>query len=354
MTVDSPSAGADAAERGSGPQQHVPVPGQAPAPVPAHGGAHCSHCGSPMAAGQEWCVQCGAGAPGSLSGPGWRSAGATLAAVALLVLAAAVAGYAALNRSPRKAAVVTRTVAAAPVAPAASPAAPVTPATPVTPGSQSAIPAVPVKPPKIPLTAATPKAATTTPATPTTTTPTTPASKTTPAPSGSEGTGSGEGSKPAALVLDTNAASTYNPYNLPASDFGDPSLAIDGDTTTGWTAQVEPATAPVMAEGLLIDLRIAQKLSAVELITSTPGMTIQVYGANGATAPSSITAPGGWTRLTHSIVLHKRHAHLKLRYPKREFRWLTVWISKAPAAAIGTPQAPGHVTLDEVELFPPS
>ena len=44
-----------------------------------------------------------------------------------------------------------------------------------------------------------------------------------------------------ALLLDTNAASTYNPYAYPASDFGDPSLAIDGDVTTGWTAQVDPA-----------------------------------------------------------------------------------------------------------------
>ena len=64
-------------------------------------------------------------------------------------------------------------------------------------------------------------------------------------------------------MLDTNAASTYNPYNYPASGFGDPSLAIDGDTSTAWTAQVNPATAPKMAEGLLIDLKAKQKISAI-------------------------------------------------------------------------------------------
>jgi hypothetical protein len=30
---------------------------------------------------------------------------------------------------------------------------------------------------------------------------------------------------------------------------------------------------------------------------------------------------------------------------------VTLWISKAPAASIGTAKAPGHVTVDELELF---
>jgi hypothetical protein len=307
-----------------------------------------------MAAGQDWCLQCGAGAPGSLSDPGWRSAGAVLGVVALLVLGAAVAGYAALNRSPKKGAVVTRTVAAVPVTPAAT--TPATPATPGTAAAKAAIPATPVKPPKIPLTVPTPKAAkptttTATPTTPASKTTTTPATATPTTPAKSEAGGAGEESKPAALVLDTDAASTYNPYNLPA--FGDPSLTIDGDSSTAWTAQVNPATAPAMAEGVLLDLRIPQKIASVELITSTPGLTIQIYGANGASAPSSITAPG-WTRLTHSITVHKRHVHLNLLESKHGFSWVTLWISKAPQASVGTPQEPGHVSINEVELFPPS
>ena len=39
------------------------------------------------------------------------------------------------------------------------------------------------------------------------------------------------------ILLDTNAASTYNPYNYPESEFGDPSLVIDGETGTAWTAR---------------------------------------------------------------------------------------------------------------------
>ncbi|MFZ2050720.1 MAG: hypothetical protein WAU69_07295, partial [Solirubrobacteraceae bacterium] len=54
----------------------------------------CSHCGASMQDGQDWCLQCGAGAPGSSrTGPGWRSAAAVLGATGVLVLGAAAAAY---------------------------------------------------------------------------------------------------------------------------------------------------------------------------------------------------------------------------------------------------------------------
>jgi hypothetical protein len=302
-----------------------------------------------MTAGQDWCLQCGAGAPGSLGTPGWRSAAGILGVAAVLALAAAAAGYAALSKSPRKARVVTTTVAAAATpAPAAPPAA-VTP--PVTPTIKGATPPALTKPTKIPLTPTT-----LTPTTPKpSTTPTTPSteagggSTTTPSGAGTGGAGAEE-SKSSAILLDTNAASTYNPYNYAPSTFGDPSLTIDGDNTTGWTAQVDPATAPKMAEGVLIDLKAPQRLAALDLVSSTPGMTIQVYGANGK-LPSSITDKA-WVALSHSMVTKKHRVHVKLRESKHAFRYVTLWISKAPAASVGTPQAPGHVTVDELELFP--
>ena len=65
--------------------------------------ARCANCGAPMAAGQDWCLQCGAGAPGSL---GARAAGARRRrrwpSLALLVLGAAAAAYAALQQRPRQ------------------------------------------------------------------------------------------------------------------------------------------------------------------------------------------------------------------------------------------------------------
>jgi hypothetical protein len=328
-----------------------------------------------MGSAQDWCLQCGAGAPGSLAtgGPSWRSAAAILAATAILVLGAVAAAYAALSKEGApKPHPVTVAVAATPAAvtPTATtpttPLAPTTPgaATPKTPGATptpkaSGAPAVnPLftgssKPPKIPIKAATPNSSgtTTTPSSPTNeSSPTT----TTPSTSNKSGGGTSTEQQPAAILLDTNAAATYNPYGYPASEFGDPSLAIDGDTSTGWTAQVNPAVAPKMAEGLVIDLKTARRLSAVQLITSTPGMSVQVYGANGHTLPASITDPA-WVQLSPFLVEPKRKVHIKLRDSTKAFRFVTLWISKAPAASVGTAPdrvPPTHVSVNELELFP--
>jgi hypothetical protein len=311
-----------------------------------------------MDPGQDWCLQCGAGAPGSLDagGPSWRSAAAILTATVVLVLGAAAAAYAALNKegghnaTPTVVAVATTPAAATP-----TPTTPVTP-TPTTPGAATPTPkasetpaANPLlstgtaKPPKIPLTAPTPKSSGTT---------TTPASTnkesspTTPTPAaGNESAGEAATEpQPTAIVLDPDAATTYNPYGYPASEFGDPSLAIDGDTSTEWTAQVNPAVAPKMAEGLAIDLNSAQRLSAIELVTSTPGMSVQVYGAKTNALPTSITDPA-WVQLTPYLVTKKRHERIKLQDSGKGFRFITLWISKAPAAA-------AHVSVNELELFP--
>ncbi len=289
-----------------------------------------------MAPGQDWCLQCGAGAPGSLGGS-WRPLVWLLGATVVLVLGAAGAGYAALKSKAPSAPLVTRTVAAAPTATA--------PVTPTTTAPATGVPLV--KPPKIPLNQVTP--------TPSTTTPTTPANETTTKTSTStEATGGTKTETEATpILLDTDAASTYNPYTYPASYFGDPSLAIDGDTSTAWTAQVNPATAPTMAEGLLIDLKSPQKVEAVKLVTSTPGMTVQLFGTKATTAPDSITSHE-WVALSRSIVVRKRHARVPLKHDKTAFTLLTLWISKASSSAVGTPTAPGHVSVDELELFPAS
>lgn len=301
--------------------------------------AACTSCGAPMAAGQDWCMQCGAGAPGSVERHPWRPWAIALAVTAVLVLGAAAAAYAALSKEPKHAAVRVATVAQAPPpAPAPVPTTPV----PSTPTPKAAPPVTKVPP-------VTPKA-TPTPAVPVTpTTPATPEQKTS---TGGEG-GSGGATGPEPILLDTDAASTYNPYGYPAGGFGDPSLTIDGDTTTGWSAQVNPATAPAMAEGVLIDLKSSKKLSFVKLVTSTPGITVQVYGANVKTVPASITDPA-WVPLSKSVTIKKKRARLALKNKTKAYRFVTVWVSGAPQSSVGTAEAPGKITLNEIELFPPS
>jgi hypothetical protein len=314
-----------------------------------------------MAAGQDWCVQCGAGAPGSLGTPSWRSAATILGVVAVLVLGAAAAAVAALSKGTAKAHIVTTTVAQATAPTTITPAtAGTTPSTPgaqgTTPKLKAKLPLGSIKPPKIPLAAVTPKASEETTTTPAAESKTNTSASTTPSstnPTNTTGAATNEESQQSAILLDTNAATTYNPYGYPAGGFGDPRLAIDGDSATAWTAQVNPATAPKMAQGLLIDLKAKQKVAVLELITSTPGMTVQVYGANGHTAPASITAPA-WIPLSPPDVVKKKHLRIALRDSTKAFTFITLWISNASQASVGTAEAPGHVAVDELELFPPS
>jgi hypothetical protein len=296
---------------------------------------------------QEWCLQCGAGVPGSLvtRSPHWRSTATVLGATAILVVGAAAAAYAALSKTATAAhrtTVVAQTPPPAPVTPATptpAPTAVVPPATTTakTPTLKPGAAGRTVKPPKIPLTPAVPKA--TTP--PTVTTPAKATPKTAPP------------SQPHTppITLDTNAVTTYNPNSEPATAFGDPSLAIDGETSTGWTVQVDPAIAPKMAAGLVVDLNTPRRLSEVALVTPTPGMTIQIFGSNAAAVPAAITDPA-WIQLTSSQVEKKRHVLIPLRHSTTAFRFVMLWISGAPAASVGTPQAPGRVSVNELELFP--
>ena len=80
-------------------------------------------------------------------------------------------------------------------------------------------------------------------------------------------------------------------------------------------------------------------------------MSVQIYGANGQTLPTSITDPA-WVQLSPYLVTKKRNEHIKLKDATKAFRFITLWISKAPAGSVGTPGEPGHVSVNELELFP--
>jgi len=342
------------------PPGEQPLAPETPAtpPEPAAAAAaerKCEKCGTALQPGQEWCLNCGAGVPGSLEthSPSWRSTAVIITLTTILALVAAGAAYAALNKKS-----VNHHVIVAVVPPAAStPATATTPATagttassgattstPTTTTAKAVVP-LPVKPPKIPLTATpapkattpAPKPAATSPAPAKTIAPSAPPAKTEPAPT--------------PILLDTNAVSTYNPNNFPAENFGDPSLTIDGDSATGWSARVEPSIAPGMAVGLAVNLGSAQKLSALQLITSTPGITVQVFGAKTTTVPATITSPE-WTKLTQPKVVKARHTRIKLANTTSAFSLVLLWISAAPASSVGTPETPGRVSVNEIELLP--
>lgn len=316
--------------------------------------SECAKCGAPMQEGQDWCLQCGAGGPGSLSGgPGWRTGAAILATTVLLIAGASVAAYAALTKPKPK----PKPKVVAVVKPTTAPPTSVPPGTTTTPGGVPGIPTTVAPAPKIPTPSPTPTGSE--PAGPVFP----PESKTGEGPKApvEPGTHKEEAAKeitepeaqpepPSPILLDTDAASVYNPYSYPATLFGDPSLAIDGEAKTPWTAQVQPEKAPRMAEGLLLDLKAPQKLGSATVKSTTLGASVEIYGANGATLPNSITDPT-WTRLVGLKQLKKKSTAFKLKTKGKKFRYVVLWLAKAPAAS--TPAQPGSVAIGEFELFPP-
>lgn len=155
--------------------------------------------------------------------------------------------------------------------------------------------------------------------------------------------------RPAPILLDTNAAHVYNPHELPEEAFGDPSLAIDGDETTVWKVKVPPEGAPKVDAGLSINLKVPMSVAQLTLITGTPGMTVKIYGTQRKHLPKTLDAEG-WVKLSGVHVAKKRKSIVKLRYSKKKkFRQLLIWIAKAPKSS--TPEAPGHVAINEVELY---
>jgi hypothetical protein len=160
-----------------------------------------------------------------------------------------------------------------------------------------------------------------------------------------------EAEPPSPILLDTNAASVYNPYGYPASLFGDPSLTIDGEGKTAWTAQVQPEKAPSMAEGLLLDLKSPQRLGHATVKSSTIGATVEIYGADGDAPAASITDPA-WVRLVGLKKLKKKDTTFTLKTKGKRYRFVVLWLVKAAPGS--TAAKPGQVAIDEFELFPPS
>lgn len=308
-----------------------------------------------MAAEQDWCLHCGAGASGSLrSGTSLRPMAGIAALSLLLLLGAAAAAYAALKEKSHRplahlaitppvaqSAQLPTTAATVPTVPPPTTSTPTIPAT----STPPVLPKTSSKPPKIPATAPTPKHAgesttTTSKEGVKTTTTSTPA--TTPPPKGST-----------PMLLDTNAASTYNPFAYPESDFGDPSLAIDGETDTAWTAQAAPGAAPLVNAGVLVDLKSSRRVAKLRLITSTPGLTARIYGAPGPQAPAAITDPT-WVPLSAVRLVRKQHAGITLGESTKSFRYILLWIIKAAVPNGGAPSQTQAVSVNEILLFPPA
>jgi hypothetical protein len=273
-----------------------------------------------MAAGQDWCLECGTAAPGRLGRrPGMRTATTVVGLTLALVAGAVTAGYAAINGDAG------RDVAKPPAA-SGAPIAQAPPSTPVAPPPTTAAPATPlptVKPPKTstpapqashpatpaPSAPATPAPSTSTPSTPAPTTPSTPAA-------------------PAIEPIDlgADAASLYDPYTRSTAN-GDPADAYDGDATTAWKVTAT-GDGQDMQVGLVVDLSKKRSIKQLKLQTSTPGFRIETYAADTAELPPDILDTR-WAHLHNQSAVPKT-TQIALASDNHKYRYVLLWFTTPP------------------------
>ena len=235
--------------------------------------------------------------------------------VALLVLGAGAASYAALTDDPAApvaAVAAPAAVAAAPAATAAAPAATTTATAPPTTTAKlppiattATLPPVPKSP--------TPSSSKTTTKTTTTKTTTT------------EATG------PKQVELGAEAASLYDPYKR-ATDQTDPADSYDDDAKTAFTFSTAPGP-PAMGVGIDYDLETARAIRQVEIQTTTPGFSVEVYAAE-AGRPADILDPA-WKHLTDVTDVAAKaddHGKVTIDFTPGRYRHLLLWFTTPPPA----------------------
>lgn len=306
-----------------------------PATPPAH---TCPNCKAPMADDQDWCVQCGENDEHSLRArASWYSAGALVAASAILASGAAAAGVAALNQGSDKEPPHTPLVAQVPNNSVVT----TTSAAPVNPGTPETLKTPHESTSTAPLLTATSSSHTATPA------PAPSSSNSETSSSRTESTTTTTSKAPEPIELQAQDLSVYNPgKTYPPTAIGDPRKSFEEGATTLWSVQVQPPSATELNVGLLVHLSTAQPVATLEVLTSTPGYTLEVLGTKASKPPSAITATA-WKPLGVDKKL-KRKATLQLAHSSERFNYIVLWIRKLPSSS--TPL--DHVTIDEVALFP--
>jgi hypothetical protein len=292
----------------------------------------CASCGSPMESDQDWCLNCGAAASGSLGQrPGWRAASTVIGLTLVLVLGAIAASYAAITGDDGKKPAPAAPAAAAAQQQAATPPAATPPAasTPTTSTPTQSTPTTPSKLPKV----KTPKSNTTgvAPITPTTSAPTT----STPAPTNTNTTTTPstttdqQPAGPQPIQLAGDAGKAYDPYGKSKAS-GEAERAIDDDPATSWYVDLkDPAQ---LGLGYAIDLGKLQGIREIQLETPTPGFRIEVYATDETDLPPDILDTR-WSHITNVSNVGTKDSGkqtIVLGAGTTKYRNLLLWFTKPP------------------------
>ena len=107
-----------------------------------------------------------------------------------------------------------------------------------------------------------------------------------------------------------------------------------------------------MAQGLAIDLKTGQRVGIAEADHLHAGHD-RAGVRRQRQHPAGVDHRPRLDRAEPSLDAKKRNTNHQVarRRSAQTFRFVTLWISQAPQSSVGTPQAPGHISVNELELF---
>lgn len=293
----------------------------------------CSSCGAKLAEGQDWCLECGTAAPGRLSRrPGGRVALTTVAITLALTTGAVAASYAALSNAPiQKGAVRYPYV----VAQQTQPVAP----EPTTTAAKKSKPKKEKSEPK----PAKAKVATKSP------------DSSSKKPEKSE-----EPPEPTLIKIPQGAGALYDPSTralFSDNDPHDPLAAYDDDEESSWAVTSNGEGDLLL--GYVVDLKKAQPVQRLELLTDTPGFKAEIYAANDNELPPDVS-DSRWAHLKDRDDVDGTSKEkgepgdgkerITLSDGSQKYRYVLIWFS-TPAPTVAPDPPSRTVRLFDLKLY---
>ena len=133
----------------------------------------------------------------------------------------------------------------------------------------------------------------------------------------------------ARINLGAGAEHAYDPYGDNKTEHPDQvAFVYDDDPTTTWSTETySGGNLGKKGVGLYLGVKPAIIPARLDLRTTTPGMAVEVYGAQSG-PPQSLDTPG-WTKLGASASV-KHKDSIKLSPGDKRYRYILLWITKLP------------------------
>ena len=148
------------------------------------------------------------------------------------------------------------------------------------------------------------------------------------------------------MSVGRTSANDFDPKGDEEEHAEEAPLVVDRDPGTTWSTETYAdglAGANKDGVGIYIDAKPGVTATRMEIQTTQPGWSAEIYGASGGAVPADLDS--GWTRLG-DVTMRDDKQRFKINRDGERFRYYLVWITSLPADQ--------RVEISEIALFRPS